>query len=88
MISSMMISLASIWLLQIPFALYIPKYTEYGIRGVYSSSLFSAIIIGIFIFFYLRYKKWENTKLIDHKNKEEKELQKEIEEEMMVDIAR
>ncbi|MEI6352435.1 MAG: MATE family efflux transporter [Candidatus Nomurabacteria bacterium] len=89
MVSSMMVSLISIWALQVPIAIYLSKYAGYGVKGVYISGLFSSLLIGIFIIFYLKYKKWENKDLIKRNTEKiEENLKKDIEEEMMIGVAR
>ncbi len=83
---AMAISLISLWIIELPLAIILSKFTPLGIKGLFWSYPISAIILTIVTLVFLKKTDWTSKKLIDKVNKEDIKLEQEVRKECTIDF--
>ncbi|HEY93753.1 MAG TPA: MATE family efflux transporter [Dehalococcoidia bacterium] len=60
---SMIVTLVTMWLVQIPLAYYLPKYTDLGVQGIQWAIVAALLIRAVFFPTYFRLGRWKRKKI-------------------------
>jgi Na+-driven multidrug efflux pump len=79
----MLLSALGVWVVQLPIAFCISKYTAMGEDGIWLSFPLSSVINMLVSIWYFRHGQWKRIQLTD-----EKELQVKVSEEILIEEGR